>query len=91
MKKTLTTTAMTTKDVEIIRTALLSLKYPPKSVPHAQKEIAQLRSYRANLVNYNLLHTYPEYVSEELNRLCIIISNKITRLSHWIKSQKQKK
>lgn len=91
MKKTHTTKAMTSKDVKIIRDALHSLKFPPRSISHAQKELAQLRSYRANLVNYNLMTTYPEYVSLELSRLCVIISNRILKLNDWIRSQKKPK
>lgn len=90
MKKTHTASDMTTKDVQIIRDTLHSLKFPPKSVSHAKKELAQLRSYRANLVNYNLLTAYPEYVSQELSRLCVIISNRMAKLNDWIRSQKNK-
>lgn len=88
MKKTHTTPAMTTKDVQIIRDTLHSLKYPPRSIRAAQRQLAQLRSYRANLINYNLLNTFPEYVSEEISRLCVIISNKMAKINDWIRAQK---
>jgi hypothetical protein len=91
MKKTHTTTAMTTEDVKIIREVLHTLKYPPRTINDAKRQVAQLRSYRANLISYNLVNTFPQYVSDEITRLCVIISNKMTRLNHWIDSQKKEK
>lgn len=91
MIKTHSSKAMDTQDVTIIRCALQTLKFPPPSVNHAQRQIVDLRNHRASIINYVMLNTLPEYVIRDLEILCTIIASKITRLEHWVSAQKQQK